>query len=151
MALVAAAYNTVSLPYQGAGGGTRNACLAFGAEAKNDSLIKAGTMIGMHQHGIFRGPWSQVKQGKTIKAGFDADAKFDATVTIDLDRHIVTLVVDDATVETALPADLTERGLGVRSQRYAMVVDDGVVKTINVEDAPGKADVSGADNLIKSL
>ena len=50
-----------------------------------------------------------------------------------------------------LTADLTERGLGVRSQRYAMVVDDGVVKTLNVEDAPGKADVSGADNLLKSL
>jgi glutaredoxin/glutathione-dependent peroxiredoxin len=50
-----------------------------------------------------------------------------------------------------LSADLTERGLGVRSQRYAMVVDDGVVKTLNVEDAPGKADISGADNLMKSL
>ena len=50
-----------------------------------------------------------------------------------------------------LTADLTERGLGVRSQRYAMLVDDGVVKTLNVEDAPGKADVSGADNLLKSL
>src|SRR5437870_9946194 len=32
-----------------------------------------------------------------------------------------------------LTADLTERGLGVRSQRYAMLVDDGVVKAINVE------------------
>ena len=32
-----------------------------------------------------------------------------------------------------------------------MVVDDGVVKTLNVEDAPGKADISGADNLLKSL
>src|SRR6266849_4226785 len=51
----------------------------------------------------------------------------------------------------AVTAVLTERGLGVRSQRYAMVVDDGVVKTLNVEDAPGKADVSGADNLLKSL
>jgi peroxiredoxin len=50
-----------------------------------------------------------------------------------------------------LSADLTERGLGVRSQRYAMVVDDGVVRTLNVEDAPGKAEVSGADNLLKSL
>src|SRR5579862_7002594 len=34
-----------------------------------------------------------------------------------------------------LTADLTERGLGVRSQRYAMMVDDGVVKTLNVEEA----------------
>ena len=50
-----------------------------------------------------------------------------------------------------LTADLTERGLGVRSQRYAMVVEDGVVKTLNIEDSPGKADISGADNLIKSL
>jgi len=50
-----------------------------------------------------------------------------------------------------LTADLTERGLGVRSQRYAMLVEDGVVKTLNVEDAPGKADISGADNLLKSL
>ena len=50
-----------------------------------------------------------------------------------------------------LTVDLTERGLGVRSQRYAMVVDDGVVKALNIEDAPGKADISGADNLMKSL
>src|SRR5579871_1332116 len=50
-----------------------------------------------------------------------------------------------------LTADLTERGLGVRSQRYAMVVDDGVIKTLNVEDAPGKAEISGADNLLKGL
>ena len=50
-----------------------------------------------------------------------------------------------------LTADLTERGLGVRSQRYAMVVQDGVVKTLNLEEAPGKADISGADNLLKGL
>jgi peroxiredoxin len=50
-----------------------------------------------------------------------------------------------------LTADLTERGLGVRSQRYCMVVDNGTVKTLNLEEAPGKADVSGADNLMKSL
>jgi glutaredoxin/glutathione-dependent peroxiredoxin len=50
-----------------------------------------------------------------------------------------------------LTADLTERGLGVRSQRYAMLVDNGVVKTLNVEDVPGKADISGADNLLKGL
>ncbi|HWV42473.1 peroxiredoxin [Pseudorhodoplanes sp.] len=50
-----------------------------------------------------------------------------------------------------ITADLTERGLGVRSGRYAMVVEDGVVKALNVEDSPGKADVSGAENLLKSL
>jgi peroxiredoxin len=50
-----------------------------------------------------------------------------------------------------ITADLTERGLGVRSGRYSMVVEDGVVKSLNVEEAPGKADVSGGDNLLKSL
>ena len=42
-------------------------------------------------------------------------------------------------------------GLGTRSQRYSMLVEDGVVRSINVEDTPGKADISGADNLLKSL
>jgi peroxiredoxin len=50
-----------------------------------------------------------------------------------------------------LTFDASGHGLGIRSQRYAMVVDDGVVKTLNVEDAPGKADISGADNLMKAL
>jgi glutaredoxin/glutathione-dependent peroxiredoxin len=50
-----------------------------------------------------------------------------------------------------LSIDLNERGLGLRSQRYAMLVDDGVVKTLNVEDTPGKVDISGADNLLKGL
>ena len=42
-------------------------------------------------------------------------------------------------------------GLGTRSQRYAMVVDDGVVQSLAVEDAPGKADLSGAEALLKTL
>jgi glutaredoxin/glutathione-dependent peroxiredoxin len=50
-----------------------------------------------------------------------------------------------------LTVDLGPRGLGTRSQRYAMLVDDGVIKTLNIEDAPGKADISGAENLLKSL
>jgi peroxiredoxin len=50
-----------------------------------------------------------------------------------------------------LTLDMTERGLGVRSQRYSMLVEDGVVKALNIEEGPGKAEVSGADNLLKAL
>jgi peroxiredoxin len=42
-------------------------------------------------------------------------------------------------------------GLGTRSQRYSMIVEDGVVKTLSVEDSPGKADVSGADAMVRQL
>jgi peroxiredoxin len=48
---------------------------------------------------------------------------------------------------TGLTFDLTSRGMGVRSQRYSMLIDDGVVKTLNIE-APGKFEVSDADTLL---
>jgi peroxiredoxin len=50
-----------------------------------------------------------------------------------------------------LELDASAGGLGMRSKRYCMVVDNGVVKSLAIEDAPGKADVSGADALLKSL
>src|SRR3974377_2177631 len=40
--------------------------------------------------------------------------------------------------------DASGNGLGTRSKRYSMLVDDGVVTKLNVEDAPGKADISAA-------
>jgi len=42
-------------------------------------------------------------------------------------------------------------GLGLRSKRYAMLVDDGVVSVLNVEDSPGVADVSTAENLLAKV
>jgi glutaredoxin/glutathione-dependent peroxiredoxin len=50
-----------------------------------------------------------------------------------------------------LSLDASGNGLGIRSKRYSMIVEDGVVKALNVEEAPGKADLSGADNLLKQL
>src|SRR6202167_1060611 len=50
-----------------------------------------------------------------------------------------------------LSLDASGAGLGVRSKRYAMLVEDGVVKKLNVEEAPGKAELSGADNLLKQM
>ena len=50
-----------------------------------------------------------------------------------------------------LTLDLTERGLGLRSQRFSMLVDDGIVKKLNVEDSIGKAEISGADALLGQI
>ena len=52
------------------------------------------------------------------------------------------------TQAAGLSQDLTSKGMGVRSQRYSMLVSDGVVEAFNVE-APGKFDVSDADTLLE--
>ena len=49
-----------------------------------------------------------------------------------------------------LGVDLTARGMGVRAQRFSMLVDNGVVKSLNVE-APGKFEVSDAQTMLKQL
>ena len=49
-----------------------------------------------------------------------------------------------------LEFDLTAKGLGVRSQRYVMVLDNGVVKHIAVE-APGKFEVSSAQAVLANV
>ena len=49
-----------------------------------------------------------------------------------------------------LELDLVARGMGVRNQRFSMLVQDGVVKTLNVE-APGKFEVSDADTMLKQV
>ncbi len=54
------------------------------------------------------------------------------------------------TKSLGLELDLTARGMGVRSQRYSMLVEDGVVKSLNVE-GPGKFEVSDADTMLKQL
>lgn len=48
---------------------------------------------------------------------------------------------------TGLTLDLTAKGMGVRSNRYSMLVVDGVVKSLNVE-GPGKFEVSDADTML---
>jgi peroxiredoxin len=61
----------------------------------------------------------------------------------------------DGNGEFAKALDITfdgsGNGLGVRSRRYSMLVEDGVVKKLNIEEAPGKVEVSGGDSLLKQL
>jgi peroxiredoxin len=56
----------------------------------------------------------------------------------------------DFTKKIGLDLDLTARGMGVRSQRYSMLVEDGFVRQLNVE-AAGKFEVSDVDTMLKQL
>ncbi|MEM7712578.1 MAG: peroxiredoxin [Cyanobacteria bacterium P01_A01_bin.68] len=49
-----------------------------------------------------------------------------------------------------LELDLTGKGLGMRSQRYAMVIEDGTVKELELEDG-GKLEISTAEKLLAKL
>ncbi|MFQ5971941.1 MAG: peroxiredoxin [Alphaproteobacteria bacterium] len=50
-----------------------------------------------------------------------------------------------------LELDLTDRGLGVRGQRFAMVVDDGVLTHLAVEPNPGELNISSAEKVLEAL
>jgi len=56
----------------------------------------------------------------------------------------------DFTAAIGLEMDGSGFGLGTRSQRYAMIIDDGVVSTLNVESGPG-LDVSSAETILSEL
>jgi glutaredoxin/glutathione-dependent peroxiredoxin len=57
----------------------------------------------------------------------------------------------DLTKKLGLELDLTARGMGVRCRRYSMLVDDGVVKQLNIEPNPGGMEVSDAETMLKQL
>ena len=57
----------------------------------------------------------------------------------------------ELTKALGLELDLAGRGLGLRSNRYAMIVDDGVVKLLNKEAAPGGLDVASAETVLATL
>jgi peroxiredoxin len=68
-------------------------------------------------------------------------------------QDVVEFLADGSGVFTmgvGMVLDLTERGMGIRSKRYSMLVEDGVVRTINLEENPGIA-ISGAENILTQL
>ena len=65
----------------------------------------------------------------------------------------VTMLADgngDFAKAVGLEMDGSKFGMGQRSQRYSMIVNDGVVETLNIE-APGAFEVSSADHMISQL
>lgn len=66
----------------------------------------------------------------------------------------ITMLADgsgDFTRAIGMDLDLSGHGLGLRSKRYAMLVEDGVVKTLLVEDNPGEAVKSTAESLLDAM
>ncbi|MFO1034444.1 MAG: peroxiredoxin [Hyphomicrobiales bacterium] len=68
------------------------------------------------------------------------------------DGKVMMLADGNATFAKAigLAKDLTVAGMGLRSSRYSMIVDNGVVTHLNIEDKPG-LNVSGADTILTQL
>lgn len=67
--------------------------------------------------------------------------------------NVVFLADNNAEFARAIGLDFDATGGlgGTRSKRYSMLVENGVVKVLNVEPETGKAEVTGAENLIKAL
>ena len=57
----------------------------------------------------------------------------------------------DFTKSLGAEKDLSHRGLGMRSSRYTMLVDKGIVKKISEEEVPGKCEVTAAENFLKDV
>lgn len=57
----------------------------------------------------------------------------------------------DFTKAAGMDIDLSAAGLGLRSKRYSAIIEDGVVKTLNIEENPGVATVSAAEEILKQL
>ncbi|MEM9473076.1 MAG: peroxiredoxin [Pseudomonadota bacterium] len=69
-------------------------------------------------------------------------------------KDAVTFLADgsaDFTKAIGMELDASGLGLGIRSQRYAMLVDDGVVAVLNLEDVPSSAEASSAEKILAAL
>jgi peroxiredoxin len=103
---------------------------------QNADAIKAKgvdtiAVTGVNDHFVFDAWREASKAGGKIE--FLADGNGDFAKAIDL------------------TFDGSGNGMGTRSRRYAMLVDDGVVTQLNIEEAPGKVELSSAENILKAL
>ena len=105
--------------------------------------------------------------GYVVRADELKDKGIDSIVCLSVnDAHVMKAWGEDQNVEdrlmmiadgsglfaeaVGLEVDLSARGMGIRSQRYAMVVNDCVVELLNLE-APAKFEVSDAETILSSL
>lgn len=88
--------------------------------------------------------WCLAANDAFVMAAWGRDQKAGGKVRMLADGSVV------FTKALGLELDLTARGMGVRTNRFAMIVDNGVVKHVVVE-APGKFEVSSAEAILAKL
>lgn len=88
--------------------------------------------------------WCMATNDAFVMAAWGRDQKVDGKVRMLADGSV------NFTRALGLELDLTARGMGVRTNRFAMIVDNGVVKHVAVE-GPGKFEVSSAEAILAKL
>jgi peroxiredoxin len=101
------------------------------AEAFKNKGIDAVACVAVNDPFVL-GAWAEMSGGKgKVLFLSDGNAEFTNKIGMDFDGSGI--------------------GLGTRSKRYAMLVDDGVVKVLHTEDSPGVAEVSTAESMLAEI
>jgi peroxiredoxin len=115
-----------------------------------------GTCHKMHMPSIFLNAYALKDKGiSTIAVVSVNDAFVMNAWKRDTDQRDEAIFLADGNAEftkaIGLEMDASGNGLGIRSKRYSMLVDDGTVKILNLEAVPSKVEVSGGDTLLSQL
>jgi peroxiredoxin len=115
-----------------------------------------GTCHKMHMPSIFLNAYAIKEKGvDTIAVVSVNDAFVMNAWKRDTDQRDEAIFLADGSAEftraIGMEMDASANGLGVRSRRYSMLIEDGVVRSINLEANPGKVEVSGGDTLLSQL
>jgi peroxiredoxin len=115
-----------------------------------------GTCHKMHMPSIFLNAYAIKEKGIDTIAVVSVNDVFVMNAwKRDTDQRDEAVFLADGNADFAkaigLEFDASGNGLGIRSKRYSMLVEDGVVKTLNLEPNPGKVEVSGGDTFLSQL
>ncbi|MCR6735861.1 MAG: peroxiredoxin [Afipia sp.] len=115
-----------------------------------------GTCHKMHMPSIFLNAYALKDKGiDTIAVVSVNDAFVMSAWKRDTDQRDEAIFLADGNADftkaIGLEMDASGNGLGIRSKRYSMLVDDGTVKLLNLEAVPSKVEVSGGDTLLSQL
>ncbi len=115
-----------------------------------------GTCHKLHMPSIFLNAYAIKNKGVDDIAVVSVNDAFVMSAwKRDTDQRDEAIFLADGNAEftkaIGMELDASGNGLGIRSRRYSMLVEDGVVKKLNLEPNPGKVEVSGGDTLLGQL